>query len=164
MRYHSPTSRTTKEARERWNLHTGCDGTSSDGIEKTNNVLCRVHTAFDEGEVTEIDLPREREFAAGVHSEESPQLLPINYTAPESLRHESGQASSIIADRSSTHVLQMDESEDWVVTDLDALIKDVENERETTRVPSRNEGAPNALKESTGSSISTEPEIESELL
>ena len=161
-----PSSKSDDEGRMReMELAHRVRGTSSDGIEKTNNVFCRVHTTFDEGEVTDLDLPRQREIAAGVHSEESPQLLPIDCTTTESLRHESGQASSIIiADRSSTHELQMEESEDWVVTDLDALIKDVENERETTRVPSRNEGAPNALKESTGSSISTEPEIESELL
>ena len=131
---------------------------------RTSSVLCRVHTAFDEGEVTDLDLPRQREFAAGVHSKESPQLLPINFTAPESLRHEGGQASSIIADRNSTHVFQMDESEDWVVTDPDALTDVVENELETTRAPSRNEGAQDAVKESTGSSIRTEREIESELL
>ena len=58
----------------------------------------------------------------------------------------------------------MDESEDWKVTDRDALTEVVENELETTRAPSRNEGAQDAVKESTGSSISTEPEIESELL
>ena len=52
------------------------------------------------------------EGGVGVDSTESPERLPMDITAPKPLRHERGQLSNIIADVSSSHVLQMDESED----------------------------------------------------
>jgi len=53
---------------------------------------------------------------AGVASTESPGREPS--------RHEHGQGSSMTADISSTRVSQMYESEDWVVADLDAVMKE----------------------------------------
>ena len=70
---------------------------------------------------------------AGVASTESPEREPS--------RHEHGQGSSMTAHISSTRVSQMYESEDWVVVDLDAV-----------------------MKEWTGSSTSSETAVESEWL
>ena len=50
----------------------------------------------------------------------------------------------------------MDESEDWVVTDPDALTEVVENELETREALSRNEAAQDAMMESTGRRLTWE--------
>ena len=68
---------------------------------------------------------------AGVTSTESPDL-PMDDVAPEPLKHESGQGSSMTADISSTHVSQMYELEDWVETDLDAVVAQNSMEEFTT--------------------------------
>ena len=72
------------------------------------------------------------EGGVGVDSTESPERLPMDITAPKPLRHEPGQLSNIIADVSSSHVLQTDESEDWVESDLDELTEVFERELQCT--------------------------------
>ena len=82
--------------------------------------LPQVRAELDGRGVTNLNLPRQREYAARVHSEESPESLSMNVTQLEPPGHERRQGSSIVADRSSTRVLQHVSSEDCVVTDLDA--------------------------------------------
>ena len=55
--------------------------------------LPQIRAEFDGREMTDLDLSRQRECAAGAHSEESPEILSMNVTQPEPLELERGQAS-----------------------------------------------------------------------